>query len=234
MSQVYPPNIVLKNLREKFFAYRGLRLAARGLAADVEPRPFTDDEVLVDMEKNGFTRLDALRAAPRGARDWVVVLVLAARGKFASHGPDLRRLLEGVTAAPQAGRLDEVIVVAEEQFFGKKNVTDVVGEFQKRSARGADPDGVAPFFNAYPYHIFSIVVPENQSVPPHSLMSEPEVATLLEQEHRAFQDLPVIPANDPPVIWLGGREGQVVKIVRPSATAGTALYFRRIERRTFS
>jgi DNA-directed RNA polymerase subunit H (RpoH/RPB5) len=243
MSQVYSPNVVVRTILDSFLAYRKLKVAERGLAAGAAIRRFTNDEIIGDMEQFGYVRLDATREAPRGARDWVVVLVLAARGKYAAHGPDLRKLLEGVESERPAvaGRLDELIVVAEEEFFGKKNLTDVVGEFQARQIRGGgpspgggpDPDGVAPVYNAYPYYLFSHVIPENQSVQPHRLMAPAEVKQLMAVNHLSYGDLPVIFANDPPVIWLGGREGQVVEITRGSETALVALYYRRIERRAF-
>ncbi|MFA6165772.1 MAG: DNA-directed RNA polymerase subunit RpoH/Rpb5 C-terminal domain-containing protein [Gemmatimonadaceae bacterium] len=235
MSLGYPPNTIVRVLLDEFFPRRGLRAAPRSLAADGAARRFTDDEIVNDMEQFGYVRLDAAREAPRGARDWVVVLVLGARGRYAAHGPDLRKLLEGVAAdrLAVAGRLDELIVVAEEEFFGKKNLTDVVGEFQATERRGVDAEGATPRFNAYPYHIFAHVVPANQSVPPHRLMDAPEAATMLERERLSERDLPAIAASDPPVIWLGGREGQVVEITRPSQTALQAMYYRRIERRAF-
>lgn len=231
-QQVYPPNVIVRTLIDAFFPYRGLALAPRGLAREASVRAFGDDEVISDMEQFYYVRLDALRKTPRGARDWVVVLVLAADGKYSHHSPDLRKLLDGVEAErpTKEGRLDEVIVVAEEEFFGKKNLTDVVREFQGKQAGGADPAGAAPFYSAHPYYNFALVVPESQSVWPHRVMAEDEIAEYLRRERLAFRDLPVIHTTDAPVVWLGGREGQAVEINRPSQTAATALYVRRVEK----
>jgi DNA-directed RNA polymerase subunit H len=231
-QQVYPPNVIIRTLLTDFFRYRGLALAPRGLTRDAQVRAFNDDEIISDMEQFFYVRLDALRKAPRGGRDWVVILILAAQGKYAHHGPDLRKLLDGVEAErpTKEGRLDEVIVVAEEEFFHKKNLTDVVREFQAKQAGGYDPDGLAPYFSAHPYDVFSCVIPENQSVPPHRIMSAGEVSAFLEAEHLTFPGLPALPASDPPIVWLGGREGQVVRITRPSQTAGEVPYTRRLEK----
>jgi DNA-directed RNA polymerase subunit H (RpoH/RPB5) len=57
-----------------------------------------------------------------------------------------------------------------------------------------------------------------------------EVEEFLRREHTTRGDLPVIYTNDAQIVWNGGREGQVVEITRDSQTAGTALYYRRIER----
>ena len=73
-------------------------------------------------------------------------------------------------------------------------------------------------------------MPDHESVPPHRVMSAEEVAALLRDQRKLLRDLATIYANDPPVIWCGGREGQVVEITRMSETAGQAIYYRRIVR----
>lgn len=230
--QVYAAGGIVRNIIDHFLPHRGLSLAPRGLARDAEARAFAEDEIISDMEQFAYVRLDAVRAVPRGARDWVVVLVLSATGKYAHHSPDLRRLLDGVEAerATKEGRLDEVIVVAEEPFFAKKNLTDIIREAQQRQAGGADPAGAAPFYSAVPYYVFSYVLPENKIVAPHRVMAPAEVDDLLRRERLSLRDLPVIHTSDPPIVWNGGREGQVVEITRDSQTGGAALYWRRIER----
>jgi DNA-directed RNA polymerase subunit H len=227
----YPPAVIIHTLLEAFFPYRGLAPVPRGLGSGAARAP-TSDDVVNDMEQFFYVRLDARRARPRGARDWVVVLVLKEDGKYAHHGPDLRKLLDGVEAERPAreGRLDELLVVASEDFFRKKNLMDVVHELRGRQAGGADPGGVAPFYGAYPYHNFCCVIPASQSVPPHQLLTDAEVDEFLRAERLALRDLPVLFTSDPPVVWLGGREGQVVRILRPSHTAGVAPYLRRLER----
>jgi DNA-directed RNA polymerase subunit H len=232
--QVYPPLVVVRTLLDSFFQYRSLKLAPRSLAREGSVRVYSDDEVISDMAQFYYVRLDALRETPRGRRDWVVILVLATNGKYFLHGPDLRKLLEGVEAERPAkeGRLDELIVVAEETFFKKKNLTDVVRELQNKQAEGADFDGTAPFYSAHPYHIFSLVVPDHKSVPHHRIMSQAEVDDFLRRRRLSIADLTVIYTSDPPIVWLGGRKGQVVEIARDSQTAGTALFQRRIEKGT--
>ena len=230
--QVYGAGAVVRNLIHHFLPHRGLALAARGLARGAPARAFTEDEVISDMQQFSYVRLDALRAAPRGARDWVVVFVLAGGGKYALHSPLLRALLEGVGSerAAKEGRLDELFVVAEEAFFAKKNLTDVVRALQAGQAGGADAGGAAPFYTAVPYYVFSYVLPESKVVAPHRVLPAAEADELLRRERLTARDLPVIYAGDPPIIWNGGREGQIVEISRDSQTSGVAPYWRRIER----
>ena len=230
-SQVYPPNVIVRTILGDFFPARGLAPAPRGLGSEAPP-VFDDDRIISDMEKFFYVRLDATRAAPRGARDWVVVLVLSAAGKYSNHSPDLHKLLDAVETERPAkeGRLDELIVVADKVFFGKKNLTDVVRGAQKRQARGGDEKGTAPFFSMYPYHNFALVVPEHHSVPRHRTMTAAEVDAMLTRDRIERASLPVIFTSDAAIVWSGAREGQVVEITRGSQTAGVALYYRRVER----
>lgn len=229
-QQVYPPNVIVRTICDAFLRHRGLALAPWNLVGELPV--FSDDRVISDMEQFGYIRIDALRREPRGARDWVVVLVLGADSKHAHHSPDIRKLLGSVEIERPAkdGRLDEVILVVETPFFTKKNLTDVVREARPERSGGADPEGALPFYNVYPYHNFALVVPEHVSVAPHRVLSAAETEAFLARERLQRENLPVIYANDPPIVWNGGREGQVVEILRDSQLSGVAPYYRRIER----
>ncbi len=231
-QQVYPPNVIVRMIVDAFLPYRGLELSVRGLQRGAPVRQYSDDDIISDMSQFDYIRIDALRKTPRGKRDWVVILVLAAKGKYAAHTPDLRKLLQGVELerAAKEGRLDEIIVVAEEAFFGEKRLIEIIRELQKRSeGGGADREGKNSFTNAYPYSNFCINVPANINVPNHRLMADTEVDELLQRERlTTVSSLPSIRLSDPPVVWLGAREGQVVEITRASQTGGSAIVYRHV------
>jgi len=234
----YPPTVVVAMLA-KFFEYRGLKLAARADENDVAADAAANaavlpdrDRIINDMGQFGYVRLDAIRTIPRGTRDRVIAIVIGNDSKYAQNGPVLRTLLSGIDneRVSKEKRLDELLIIAEEEFFGKKNIMDVVREFVKSigAGRGLDEAGRTCFCNAYPYHIFSMEIPKHLSVPKHRLMSAAEVDDMLASQRKQLRDLPSIYANDPPVIWCGGREGQVVEIERNSEVATVAMYYRRI------
>jgi len=226
-----PPNVVVHIICDHFLRHRGLTLAPRGLSDDPPPI-YDDDRIISDMGQFHYVRIDATRDTPRGGRTWVVILVLSDNGKYSHHGPDLRKLLKGIESERPAadGRLDEIIVVAEEAFFGKKNLTDIIREAWKLQVGGVDLAGRSPIYSAYPYYNFSLVVPDHKTVAPHRIMSDAEVAELLTRMRNVRTDYPIIFATDAPIVWNGGREGQIVEITRDSQTSGTAIFYRRIER----
>jgi DNA-directed RNA polymerase subunit H (RpoH/RPB5) len=181
--QIYAPIAVVNTAAGPFLRSRGLTPAPRGLSASAVARAaYTDDAIMLDLENFGYLRIDALRAAPRGARDWVVIVVLAPGGKYATKGPDLRKLLYGIETERPAkdGRLDELIVLAPESFFSKKNMTSILDALRRGEVPGgrADRQGVAPYYSGYPFHNFVIDLspPATVATPATATATAPAVA----------------------------------------------------------
>lgn len=233
----YPAYVVVSTIWNGFFRYRHLRPVPQELrtgASDAAPKHDakepTRDDVVAQMEAFGYYRIDAKRETPRGKRDHVIFLILAKEGKYSHFSPDLKKLLEGVAAEKitHNGRLDELIIVAEDQFFDRKLLLEAVQTYQANSVGGLDPDGAAPIYSAHHYHVFALVIPEHVSVQAHRVMTDEETKKFLERERLAPQDLETIYEHDPPAIWVGARHGQLVEISRDSETAVKAIAVRRV------
>lgn len=63
-------------------------------------------------------------------------------------------------------------------------------------------------------------------VPEHTILSETEKKELLEKNKIKSQQLPKILLNDPVAKALNAKEGDVLKIIRKSKTAGFSIYYR--------
>jgi len=63
-------------------------------------------------------------------------------------------------------------------------------------------------------------------VPEHSKISESEKNKLLEAYGITIKELPKISKEDPAIESLDAKGGDIIKIERPSKTAGTAVYYR--------
>lgn len=71
-------------------------------------------------------------------------------------------------------------------------------------------------------------ITESEYVPRHIIMSKDESAKVLEEMQINETDLPRAKHSDPVIRYLGGRSGQVVKIIRKSETTGESFYYRLI------
>lgn len=65
-------------------------------------------------------------------------------------------------------------------------------------------------------------------VPKHAKLNDKEKKEMLAKYSISTQDLPKIKINDASLEDLDVSEGDVIKIVRKSATAGEALFYRRV------
>ena len=72
------------------------------------------------------------------------------------------------------------------------------------------------------------LAPDHVDVPKHEIMVRKDAEEILEKYHCKTTDLPLIFANDPAIIGLGVKPGDMIKIIRKSATAGESFYYRYV------
>jgi len=66
----------------------------------------------------------------------------------------------------------------------------------------------------------------HELVPEHTILNKEEEKEVLEKFKIRPENLPKILVSDPVVKAIGAKEGDVLKIIRKSKTAGTSLYYR--------
>ena len=71
-------------------------------------------------------------------------------------------------------------------------------------------------------------VTKHTLVPKHAKASDKEVKELLEKYSITAYQLPRILISDPAIEDLNVQEDDIVKITRPSPTAGETVFFRRV------
>lgn len=224
--QVYPPINIVNIIINEFFPNRGITL--------MNTNGFSDDEIISDMEKYGFVRIDGINTNVRGNRDRVVFIVMKSNDNYSGGNLELRKvkkLIEIIDSddITKNNKLDEFFLIVNKEYFGRKNFDDIVKELYNRQKGGLDLEGESSYYSVFPYHNFSFSVPKCKILAPHIIMTKEDVFEFLHKERLSFRDLPVILTSDVNIIWNGGRPGQVVRIHRCSESALEAIYYRRIE-----
>lgn len=69
---------------------------------------------------------------------------------------------------------------------------------------------------------------DHEMVPKHVILTEDERKVLLQKYNIQPEWLPLVKASDPVVRAIGGKPGDIVKILRKSATAGEYAVFYRL------
>lgn len=73
-----------------------------------------------------------------------------------------------------------------------------------------------------------ILVPDHVYVPKHEIISKKEAEEVLTKYNCKPTELPLIFVNDPAILGLGVKPGDMIKITRKSPTAGESLYYRYV------
>jgi len=72
---------------------------------------------------------------------------------------------------------------------------------------------------------------KHELVPEHIILNENEKKELFERIKITEKQLPKILTNDPVAKSIGTKEGDVLKIVRKSPTAGVSIYYRVVAKK---
>ncbi len=73
-----------------------------------------------------------------------------------------------------------------------------------------------------------ILVPDHIYVPKHEIILKQEAEKILKKYNCKPTELPLIFVNDPAILGLGVKPGDVIKITRTSPTAGKSFYYRYV------
>ena len=73
-----------------------------------------------------------------------------------------------------------------------------------------------------------VLVPNHIYVPKHEIMNKKDAEDVLKKFNCKPTELPLIFVNDPAILGLGVKPGDMIKITRKSATAGESIYYRYV------
>ena len=73
-----------------------------------------------------------------------------------------------------------------------------------------------------------ILVPNHVYVPKHEIMAKKDAEKVLKDFNCNPTELPFIFVNDPAILGLGVKPGDMIRITRKSGTSGESLYYRYV------
>jgi DNA-directed RNA polymerase I, II, and III subunit RPABC1 len=105
-------------------------------------------------------------------------------------------------------------------------VKEGVTPFAKNEIISGSRTGTPVFIETFTESQLIIDITEHELVPPHELLTKEEKKKVLESFKIKESQLPKITATDPISRYYGLQKGDVVKITRPSETAGSYVSYR--------
>ena len=72
------------------------------------------------------------------------------------------------------------------------------------------------------------LVPDHIYVPKHEIMQKKDAEKVLKDFNCNPTELPFIFVNDPAILGLGVKPGDIIRITRKSGTAGESFYYRYV------
>jgi DNA-directed RNA polymerase subunit H len=202
---------VYNNLAE-FVKYRGIDIGSYQFMSD------KDIGTALNIDKYvlivGPYTADAVNHRPCLKGRSLVICLIAATSSAPGKLQDFRRLARtAMKAAPSPKDLD-VVFIAADTF--SSNTYKEMGEY---------PGVRAEFLH---YNNFIIIVPQHVRVPPHTVMDAAAAQAYFDEFYVTRASLPRIRSDDAVLVWIGARAGDIIKIVRTSEIAGTAVAYRRV------
>lgn len=200
----FQPLVVYQNLK-KLLEYRGIKSSYSFLSGPEFTRTILADEYLV---------ISGIQNRPNGAKSKQIAIVLIGPGSdYASTLAKFRKMFNAV----YTDDLDIMLLITESG----------VSTYIKKTLAGEFTRGRKDFIvRDYSYNMFTLVVPEHVQVPSHTFATESEIAEQSHGDIASLRRLQKILDSEPMAVWIGAEPGDLIRIVRPSESAGVALVYR--------
>lgn len=199
--------VVVETIALHFVRHRGWVLS----------KPVTEEDVSRSFARVGYHIVSAASKGAVAASNDAV----AAKYTFLILDSDIDKD-KAIKALNECFRSDEpvkIYVVVPEAVL--KKCKNYALEYSKQMGR----KGLAEAFS-YTLFVTDIIA----GCAPHRILGEDEAAAVLNSLWFTPEDLCIIYDSDPPIVWIGGKPGQIVEIRSFSETAGESVTYRRIKR----
>ncbi len=203
----HPHVVVYENIYEMFH-YRGIKDAP----AKKDSKSFNEEFLTT-----GFKSIKAKNKR----NEYVLFIITQENSGYETKSADAMALINKQIRATGA-EISELIFITSKP----------IGSHLAKTFAKFEVENPQIHLELHSYEMFISVKPKHVSYDEHIIMKPEEVQELLNFMNINIGANPRIFTTDPAVVWIGGREGDMIKIRRRSETAGQAYYYRLVVRPT--
>jgi DNA-directed RNA polymerase subunit H (RpoH/RPB5) len=165
------------------------------------------------VKASEYIKIDGTRSFSGTTRD-VFIFMIMPDSKYSSTSPVFRKLLTLIPTDKK--ETADILFISSDPFSNHliKVIDDERHNYPKI------------YIEHYTYEKFSIEIPKCDSVPHHEIVPDADAKEILKWCYKKKYDMPKILVSDTPVVWIGGKPGDLIKIDRISETTGKYIVYR--------
>ncbi len=175
------------------------------------PAQFTQEEFISKINMTDYITMECPRKCQLRGDANVFIIIAAPNAKYIEKGPEFTKLLKIIPAGA-----NQINIYSNSDL--STHVLKVVENY-----RAMNP---ARVLNMFHHKIFKYDLMTHVCSIPHEIMTPAEAEAICIRNYTQLSKFPKIYTSDPQIIWLGARAGMLIRIRRPSETAGEAILYR--------
>lgn len=202
---------IYKNVEVFAEKYRGLKIISEKL----------DESAYIKlMEKQDYIMIEAKPAEETldNKRDKIFIFILSPTSKYIKNSKHFM-LLDHMINRKKRDIVNMILITKD----------PVNSHIRRKIVELKKSENGAIITNNYTYDIFKQVIPEakNVTIPQHIIVKDPQ-KVMAEDKVDDLAQYPKINIEDPMIIWIGAKVGDLIQIIGPSETAGLRVGYRYV------
>lgn len=203
----YTPGEVYKNILE-MTKYRNIEITTPILE---------ENNLSKSLSFMKYIQMDGIRKYPKTDKK-VVIMLFAPSSSYSEGRPLFEKLFNHIIYKGKKIISEEIEVM----FISEKPLSNNIIKFIKEQLASHNKLHI----EYHTYDPFKINIIHQESIVSHTIMDKDEANQVLNYFYKTSDKLPIISVNDPPIIWIGGKPGDIIKIDRISETTGESVGYR--------
>ena len=218
-----------------FLVYKHLREFAVARKCDpVEKNNLVRNDFLTKLKQVGYHLYQINHRTD--TKQSTVIAILPPDSDYAKKGKELGNMIKIMEKmVPKGTIVNEIIIIAPESVYVKKNILKKVRSFEVAASRGeAIKDEYVPtakYYTICPYKNFYLNVLKHHSMGKYTILNPKERDEVLKYQRKQLSNFSIIYSDNAPIVWIGARPGDFLMLERRSAASGKEIKYEVVARR---